>query len=80
MYDQQGSKFDNFSSLGVTWESTQVSLADIEPGVPMELTLKDDGSGQKKMHGMILVSMSNSLFAEGLNLVGNVRDSLKKSL
>uniref|UniRef100_A0A8C0EK50 Nucleoporin 210 n=1 Tax=Bubo bubo TaxID=30461 RepID=A0A8C0EK50_BUBBB len=52
-YDQQGSKFDNFSSLSVTWESTKMSLANIEPDMPMELTLKEDGSGQKKMHGMM---------------------------
>ncbi|NXN09276.1 PO210 protein, partial [Indicator maculatus] len=52
VYDQQGSKFDNFSSLAVTWESTQVALANIEPDMPMELTVKNDGSGQKKMHGL----------------------------
>lgn len=28
-----------------------MSLANIEPDMPMELTLKEDGSGQKKMHG-----------------------------
>lgn len=50
-YDQHGSKFDNFSSLSVIWESTKSSLANIEPDMPMELTLKDDGSGQRKMHG-----------------------------
>ncbi|NXS92696.1 PO210 protein, partial [Jacana jacana] len=52
VYDQQGSKFDNFSSLGVVWESTKMALANIHPDVPMELTLKEDGSGQKKMHGL----------------------------
>ncbi|NXA45266.1 PO210 protein, partial [Nothocercus julius] len=51
-YDQQGSKFDNFSSLSVIWESTKMSLANIEPDVLMELTLKEDTSGQKKMHGL----------------------------
>lgn len=50
-YDQQGSKFDNFSSLSVIWESTKMSLANIEPNMPMELILKEDGSSQKKMHG-----------------------------
>ncbi|XP_044881226.1 nuclear pore membrane glycoprotein 210 [Mauremys mutica] len=51
-FDQQGRKFDNFSSLGINWESTKVSLANIEPSMPMELSLKEDGSGQKKMHGL----------------------------
>ncbi|NXU54806.1 PO210 protein, partial [Turnix velox] len=51
-YDQQGSKFDNFSSLNVVWESTKTSLANIEPDMPMELTVKEDGNGQKKMHGL----------------------------
>ncbi|NXH17963.1 PO210 protein, partial [Bucco capensis] len=50
-YDQQGRKFDNFSSLSVTWKSTNVSLASLEPAMPMELSLKEDGSGQRKMHG-----------------------------
>ncbi|NXA10599.1 PO210 protein, partial [Sapayoa aenigma] len=51
-YDQQGSKFDNFSSLNVVWESTKPAFAHIEPDVPMELILKEDGNGQKKMHGL----------------------------
>ncbi|XP_071611582.1 nuclear pore membrane glycoprotein 210 [Heliangelus exortis] len=56
-YDQQGSKFDNFSSLSVIWESTKPSLANIEPEMPMELTLKEDGIGQKKMHGLQTVQV-----------------------
>ncbi|KAJ6668381.1 hypothetical protein lerEdw1_015758 [Lerista edwardsae] len=52
VYDQQGHKFDNFSSLSITWESTKNSLASIEANLPMELTLKDHGTGQKKMHGL----------------------------
>lgn len=51
-YDQQGRKFDNFSSLSVVWESTNPAIARIEPELPMELTLKEEGTGQKKMHGM----------------------------
>ncbi|NXG56766.1 PO210 protein, partial [Hemiprocne comata] len=57
-YDQGGSKFDNFSSLSVTWESTNASLANIEPDMPMELTLKDE-IGQKKMHGLQTVQVHN---------------------
>ncbi|NXA33455.1 PO210 protein, partial [Eudromia elegans] len=56
-YDQQGNKFDNFSSLSVMWESTKMSLANIEPDMLMELTLKEDANGQKKMHGLQTVSV-----------------------
>uniref|UniRef100_A0A803Y1L6 Nucleoporin 210 n=1 Tax=Meleagris gallopavo TaxID=9103 RepID=A0A803Y1L6_MELGA len=55
-YDQHGSKFDNFSSLSVIWESTKSSLANIEPDMPMELTLKDDGSAfhyLKQVHPLL---------------------------
>uniref|UniRef100_A0A8C3UAJ3 Nucleoporin 210 n=1 Tax=Catharus ustulatus TaxID=91951 RepID=A0A8C3UAJ3_CATUS len=52
VYDQQGRKFDNFSSLSVVWESTNKAIAHIEPELPMELTLKEEGNGQKKMHGI----------------------------
>ncbi|XP_039415049.1 LOW QUALITY PROTEIN: nuclear pore membrane glycoprotein 210 [Corvus cornix cornix] len=51
-YDQQGRKFDNFSSLSVVWESTKKAIARIEPELPMELTLKEERNGQKKMHGL----------------------------
>ncbi|XP_047462867.1 nuclear pore membrane glycoprotein 210 isoform X2 [Mugil cephalus] len=50
-YDQQGRKFDNFSSLNVLWESTKVSLASIEPTMPMELQLHKDSNKQNKLHG-----------------------------
>ncbi|KAF2976400.1 hypothetical protein EK904_003634 [Melospiza melodia maxima] len=51
-YDQQGRKFDNFSSLSVVWESTNKAIARIELELPMELTLKEEDNGQKKMHGL----------------------------
>ncbi|XP_072222450.1 nuclear pore membrane glycoprotein 210 [Leuresthes tenuis] len=51
-FDQQGRKFDNFSSLSISWESTKVPLASIEPTIPMELQLRDDGNNkQMKLHG-----------------------------
>ncbi|KAK1801966.1 hypothetical protein P4O66_022598, partial [Electrophorus voltai] len=50
-FDQQGRKFDNFSSLGVLWESSRAALASIEPSRPMELHLVEDSSKQKKLHG-----------------------------
>lgn len=52
-FDQQGRKFDNFSSLSTLWESTMVSLASIEPTMPMELQLFEDGNKQMKLHGKI---------------------------
>lgn len=50
-FDQQGRKFDNFSSLSLMWESTMVSLASIEPTMPMELLQIEDGNKQMKLHG-----------------------------
>ena len=50
-YDQQGHRFDNFSSLNIQWESTRPSLASINLDLPMQLVARDDGSGQKKLHG-----------------------------
>ncbi|XP_074537883.1 nuclear pore membrane glycoprotein 210 isoform X2 [Halichoeres trimaculatus] len=50
-FDQQGRKFDNFSSLSMMWESTMVSVASIEPTLPMELLQMEDGNKQMKLHG-----------------------------
>uniref|UniRef100_A0A4W6ESR0 Nucleoporin 210 n=1 Tax=Lates calcarifer TaxID=8187 RepID=A0A4W6ESR0_LATCA len=50
-FDQQGRKFDNFSSLSMLWESTKVSLASIEPTMPMELQQFEDSNKQMKLHG-----------------------------
>lgn len=50
-FDQQGRKFDNFSSLSVLWESSSASLASVEPALPMELQLMEDDNKQKKLHG-----------------------------
>ncbi|KFZ46604.1 Nuclear pore membrane glycoprotein 210, partial [Antrostomus carolinensis] len=78
-YDQQGSKFDNFSSLSVIWESTKMSLANIEPDMPMELTLKEDGSGQKKMHGLqtVLVHHESGTTAISATATGYQQSHLK---
>ncbi|XP_037586068.1 nuclear pore membrane glycoprotein 210 isoform X3 [Cebus imitator] len=51
-YDQEGRRFDNFSSLSIQWESTRPLLASIEPELPMQLVSQDDESGQKKLHGL----------------------------
>uniref|UniRef100_A0A8B9ZLT8 Nucleoporin 210 n=1 Tax=Anas platyrhynchos TaxID=8839 RepID=A0A8B9ZLT8_ANAPL len=66
-YDQQGSKFDNFSSLSIIWESTKMSLANIEPNMPMELILKEDGS------------TFHYLKSPGLNLYGSYEPLLPVS-
>ncbi|XP_008586054.1 PREDICTED: nuclear pore membrane glycoprotein 210 [Galeopterus variegatus] len=56
-YDQQGRRFDNFSSLSVQWESTRPLLASIKLDPPMRLVSQDDGSGQKKLHGLQAISV-----------------------
>uniref|UniRef100_A0A8B9BT14 Nucleoporin 210 n=1 Tax=Anser brachyrhynchus TaxID=132585 RepID=A0A8B9BT14_9AVES len=78
-YDQQGSKFDNFSSLSVIWESTKMSLANIEPNMPMELILKEDGSSQKKMHGLqtVLVHHKSGTTAISATATGYQQSHLK---
>lgn len=50
-FDEQGRKFDNFSSLSILWKSSIVSLASIEPTLPMELQPFEDGNKQMKLHG-----------------------------
>ncbi|XP_062356735.1 nuclear pore membrane glycoprotein 210 [Cinclus cinclus] len=65
--DQQGRKFDNFSSLGVVWEPTNKAIARIEPELPMELTLKEDGNGQKKMHGLQTVVVDHEFGAAAIS-------------
>uniref|UniRef100_G3SLU3 Nucleoporin 210 n=1 Tax=Loxodonta africana TaxID=9785 RepID=G3SLU3_LOXAF len=56
-YDQQGRRFDNFSSLSIQWESTRPLLASIELSLPMQMVSQDDGSGQKKLHGLQAISV-----------------------
>ncbi|XP_059017853.1 nuclear pore membrane glycoprotein 210 [Mustela lutreola] len=56
-YDQQGRRFDNFSSLNIQWESTRPLLASIRLELPMQLVARDDGSGQKKLHGLQAISV-----------------------
>ncbi|XP_068506084.1 nuclear pore membrane glycoprotein 210-like [Syngnathus scovelli] len=50
-FDEQGRKFDNFSSLSTVWESSKVSLASIEPTLPMTLEPFVDENKQMKLHG-----------------------------
>ncbi|XP_061128273.1 nuclear pore membrane glycoprotein 210-like [Syngnathus typhle] len=54
-FDEQGRKFDNFSSLSTVWESSKVSLASIEPTLPMTLEPFEDENKQMKLHGRQIV-------------------------
>ncbi|NWI14714.1 PO210 protein, partial [Crypturellus soui] len=80
-YDQQGSKFDNFSSLSVIWESTKLSLANIEPDMLMKLTLKEDANSQKKMHGLqtVLVHRVSGTTVISATATGYQRSHLKEA-
>ncbi|KAK7878654.1 hypothetical protein WMY93_030490 [Mugilogobius chulae] len=71
-FDHQGRKFDNFSSLSLFWESTKVSLASIEPSLPMEHQLIEDDNNQKKLHGhqTILVHHQTGIAAITVTTLG----------
>nr|XP_029132383.1 nuclear pore membrane glycoprotein 210 [Labrus bergylta] len=71
-FDQQGRKFDNFSSLSMMWESTMVSVASIEPTMPMELLQLKDGNKQMKLHGRrtVLVHHQTGMAAITATAVG----------
>ncbi|XP_051517027.1 nuclear pore membrane glycoprotein 210-like isoform X2 [Myxocyprinus asiaticus] len=71
-FDQQGRRFDNFSSLSIIWESSKVSLASIELTMPMQLHLHEDDSKQKKLHGRqtVLVHHESGVAAITVMAVG----------
>uniref|UniRef100_H3C4Q9 Nucleoporin 210 n=1 Tax=Tetraodon nigroviridis TaxID=99883 RepID=H3C4Q9_TETNG len=71
-FDQQGRKFDNFSSLSIMWESSLVSVASVEPSMPMELLLLKDGNKQMKLHGhqTILVHHQTGIAAIAATALG----------
>uniref|UniRef100_A0A8C2CM22 Nucleoporin 210 n=1 Tax=Cyprinus carpio TaxID=7962 RepID=A0A8C2CM22_CYPCA len=71
-FDQQGRKFDNFSSLSMIWESSKVSLASIEPTMPMQLHVHEDDNKQKKLHGYqtVLVHHESGVAAITVTAVG----------
>ncbi|XP_075039219.1 nuclear pore membrane glycoprotein 210 [Mixophyes fleayi] len=51
-YDHHGRKFDNFSSLAIDWDTSKVLLASFDASKPMEYIQQEDGTGQKKLHGL----------------------------
>ncbi|KAM4571950.1 nuclear pore membrane glycoprotein 210 isoform 2-T2 [Fundulus diaphanus] len=71
-FDQQGRKFDNFSSLSMLWESSKVSLASVEPTMPMELQLFEDSKKQMKLHGRqtVLVHQQTGIAAITVTALG----------
>ncbi|XP_035995172.1 nuclear pore membrane glycoprotein 210 isoform X2 [Fundulus heteroclitus] len=71
-FDQQGRKFDNFSSLSMLWESSKVSLASVEPTLPMELQLFEDSKKQMKLHGRqtVLVHQQTGIAAITVTALG----------
>uniref|UniRef100_A0A673WM22 Nucleoporin 210 n=1 Tax=Salmo trutta TaxID=8032 RepID=A0A673WM22_SALTR len=71
-FDQQGRKFDNFSSLSIVWESTKVSLASIDSTMPMELELLEDSNKQKRLHGrqVVLVHHQSGIAAITVTALG----------
>ncbi|KAM9324460.1 nuclear pore membrane glycoprotein 210 [Gastrophryne carolinensis] len=51
-YDHHGTKFDNFSSLAIEWDSSKVPLASFDASKPMLYIEKEDTNGQRKLHGL----------------------------
>ncbi|XP_056100665.1 nuclear pore membrane glycoprotein 210 [Rhinichthys klamathensis goyatoka] len=80
-FDQQGRRFDNFSSLSMIWESSRVSLASIEPTMPMKLHVHEDDSKQKKLHGRqtVLVHHESGVAAITVTAVGYQTPHLERA-
>ncbi|XP_038670312.1 nuclear pore membrane glycoprotein 210-like isoform X3 [Scyliorhinus canicula] len=71
-FDQYGRKFDNFTSLQINWKSSNFSLGSFHPEIQMEMFLRDDGSGQKRLHGhrMVIVYKRKGTVSITVNVVG----------
>ncbi|XP_059827483.1 nuclear pore membrane glycoprotein 210-like [Hypanus sabinus] len=71
-YDQHGRKFDNFTSLLINWNSSNTSLGSLHPTIHMEMIMRNDGSGQKRLHGhrMVMVYRRKGTVSISANLVG----------
>ncbi|XP_031462245.1 nuclear pore membrane glycoprotein 210-like isoform X2 [Phasianus colchicus] len=57
VFDGQQRKFDNFSSLVLQWKSSNGSLAHFSDARATRMVLKDDGSGQTRLHGHQLLEV-----------------------
>ncbi|XP_078404042.1 nuclear pore membrane glycoprotein 210-like [Cetorhinus maximus] len=71
-FDHYGRKFDNFTSLQINWKSSNFSLGSFHPAIQMEMFLRDDGSGQKRLHGhrMVIVYKRKGTVSISVCLVG----------
>ncbi|XP_041052651.1 nuclear pore membrane glycoprotein 210-like [Carcharodon carcharias] len=71
-FDLYGRKFDNFTSLQINWKSSNFSLGSFHPAIQMEMFLRDDGSGQKRLHGhrMVMVYKRKGTVSISVYLVG----------
>uniref|UniRef100_A0A8P0SLI1 Nucleoporin 210 like n=1 Tax=Canis lupus familiaris TaxID=9615 RepID=A0A8P0SLI1_CANLF len=58
VFDQHRRKFDNFSSLILEWKSSNETLAHFENYNSVEMVAKDDGSGQTRLHGIMVIYKS----------------------
>ncbi|XP_048785353.1 nuclear pore membrane glycoprotein 210-like isoform X2 [Lagopus muta] len=57
VFDGQQRKFDNFSSLVLHWKSSNRSLAHFSDARATRMVVKDDGSGQSRLHGHQLLEV-----------------------
>uniref|UniRef100_A0A8V1AEC8 Nucleoporin 210 like n=1 Tax=Gallus gallus TaxID=9031 RepID=A0A8V1AEC8_CHICK len=66
VFDGQQRKFDNFSSLVLQWKSSNRSLAHFSDSGATRMVLKDDGSGQTRLHGTAGLWRTSFTAASGL--------------
>ncbi|KAK3547680.1 hypothetical protein QTP86_026925 [Hemibagrus guttatus] len=81
-FDQQGRKFDNFSSLSMTWETSKAPLASIESSKHMELYVtEENNTKQKKLHGrqMVFVHHESGVAAITVSALGYQTSHLEKA-
>ncbi|XP_046725797.1 nuclear pore membrane glycoprotein 210 isoform X2 [Silurus meridionalis] len=82
VFDRQGRKFDNFSSLSVTWETSRAALASIESNKPMELYITvESNTEQKKLHGRqtVFVHHESGVAAITVSALGYQTSHLEKA-
>ncbi|MCI4387096.1 hypothetical protein PGIGA_G00070160 [Pangasianodon gigas] len=81
-FDQQGRRFDNFSSLSVTWETSRAALASIESNKPMELYVTEEpNTKQRKLHGRqtVFVHHESGVAAITVSALGYQTSHLEKA-
>ncbi|XP_060793096.1 nuclear pore membrane glycoprotein 210 [Neoarius graeffei] len=81
-FDQHGRKFDNFSSLSVTWETSRAALASIESNKPMGLYITEEtNTKQRKLHGRqtVFVHHESGMAAITVSALGYQTTHLEKA-